>query len=66
MAAEAQLRGGTGLSRTEALELVNKVRLRAYNQEKAEKFQIVILRLISFSMKEPGSYTLNLCVELTL
>ena len=32
MAAEAQLRGGTGLSRAEALELVNQVRLRAYNQ----------------------------------
>ncbi len=31
MAAEAQLRGGSGLSRTESLELVNKVRLRAYN-----------------------------------
>lgn len=37
MAAEAQLRGGTGLSRTEALELVNKVRLRAYNQDESGK-----------------------------
>ena len=34
---EAQLRGGTGLSRTEALELVNKVRLRAYNQDESGK-----------------------------
>lgn len=33
MAAEAQLRGGTGLSRTEALGLVNQIRLRAYNQD---------------------------------
>ena len=37
MAAEAQLRGGTGLSRAEALELVNQVRLRAYNQDESGK-----------------------------
>ncbi|WP_204280927.1 RagB/SusD family nutrient uptake outer membrane protein, partial [Serratia marcescens] len=37
MATEAQLRGGTGLSRAEALELVNQVRLRAYNQDESGK-----------------------------
>jgi hypothetical protein len=37
MVAEAQLRGGTGLSRAEALELVNQVRLRAYNQDESGK-----------------------------
>lgn len=37
MAAEASLRGGTGLSRAEALDLVNRVRLRAYRQDEAGK-----------------------------
>lgn len=35
MAAEAFLRGGAGISRSEALELVNKVRLRAYRDDPA-------------------------------
>lgn len=33
MAAEALLRGGAGITRQEALDLVNKVRLRAYNND---------------------------------
>lgn len=37
MAAEAQLRGGSGISRAQALELVNKVRLRAYNNDESGK-----------------------------
>lgn len=35
MAAEAHLRGGSGISRTEALDLVNQVRLRAYRQDQS-------------------------------
>ena len=35
MAAEALLRGGAGISRAEALDLVNQVRLRAYNGDEA-------------------------------
>lgn len=37
MAAEATLRGGAGLSRADALDLVNSVRLRAYRQDPAGK-----------------------------
>ncbi len=37
MAAEAQLRGGTGITRAEALDLVNAVRLRAYGQDESGK-----------------------------
>lgn len=37
MAAEACLRGGAGLSRSEALDLVNQVRLRAYRQDESGK-----------------------------
>ncbi len=37
MAAEAYLRGGAGISRTEALDLVNDVRLRAYNGDESGK-----------------------------
>lgn len=37
MAAEAFLRGGAGISRTEALELVNKVRMRAYHNDESGK-----------------------------
>lgn len=37
MAAESHLRGGEGISRTEALGLVNQVRLRAYNQDESGK-----------------------------
>jgi len=37
MAAEAQLRGGSGISRQEALDLVNAVRMRAYRQDDAGK-----------------------------
>ncbi|HEY9542722.1 RagB/SusD family nutrient uptake outer membrane protein [Prevotella sp.] len=37
MAAEALLRGGAGISRTEALELVNKVRMRAYKNDEKGK-----------------------------
>lgn len=37
MAAEAFLRGGAGISRAEALDLVNQVRLRAYNNDAAGK-----------------------------
>lgn len=37
MAAEAFLRGGAGITRAEALELVNKVRLRAYNNDESGK-----------------------------
>lgn len=36
-AAEAHLRGGSGLSRAEALALVNEVRLRAYRQDESGK-----------------------------
>lgn len=35
MAAEALLRGGAGISRADALDLVNQVRLRAYNGDEA-------------------------------
>lgn len=35
MAAEAQLRGGTGIARQQALDLVNKVRMRAYYDDPA-------------------------------
>lgn len=35
MAAEAQLRGGSGISRAQALDLVNKVRLRAYHNDQS-------------------------------
>lgn len=37
MAAEAFLRGGAGISRSEALDLVNKVRLRAYDGDESGK-----------------------------
>lgn len=37
MAAEALLRGGSGISREDALELVNQVRLRAYNNDESGK-----------------------------
>ena len=37
MAAEALLRGGSGISRGEALNLVNQVRLRAYNNNESGK-----------------------------
>lgn len=37
MAAEAFLRGGAGISRSEALDLVNDVRLRAYNNDESGK-----------------------------
>ncbi len=37
MAAEAFLRGGAGLSRSQALDLVNEVRLRAYNGDESGK-----------------------------
>jgi len=37
MAAEAYLRGGKGISRSEALELVNQVRLRAYKEDVSGK-----------------------------
>lgn len=36
-AAEAQLRGGSGMTRSEALDLVNAVRLRAYNNDSSGK-----------------------------
>ena len=37
MAAEAFLRGGAGISKAEALDLVNQVRLRAYNNDESGK-----------------------------
>lgn len=37
MAAEAFLRGGAGISRAEALDLVNKVRMRAYANDESGK-----------------------------
>lgn len=37
MAAEAQLRGGAGITRSQALGFVNEVRLRAYNQDERGK-----------------------------
>ena len=37
MAAEAFLRGGAGISRSEALDLVNDVRLRAYKNDESGK-----------------------------
>lgn len=45
MAAEAQLRGGAGLSPEEALDLVNAVRLRAYKDDPAGKISLNDLTL---------------------
>lgn len=45
MAAEAQLRGGAGLSSEEALALVNAVRLRAYNGNESGKIALYDLTL---------------------
>ncbi len=52
-AAEAFLRGGAGLSRAEALELVNKVRLRAYNGDEAGKISDADFTL-DFMLDERG------------
>lgn len=53
MAAEACLRGGAGLSRSEALDLVNQVRLRAYRQDESGKITDADLTL-DFLLDERG------------
>ena len=53
MAAEACLRGGAGLSRSEALDLVNQVRLRAYRQDESGKIGDTDLTL-DFLLDERG------------
>lgn len=58
MAAEAVLRGGTGMSRAEALELVNKVRERAYG-DKSGNISDADLTL-DFLLDERGR---ELCLE---
>lgn len=53
MAAEALLRGGSGISRGEALNLVNQVRLRAYNNNESGKISDSDLTL-DFILDERG------------
>ena len=53
MAAEALLRGGSGISRGEALNLVNQVRLRAYNNDESGKISDADLTL-DFILDERG------------
>lgn len=53
MAAEAYLRGGEGISGKDALELVNRVRLRAYNQDERGKISDTDLTL-DFILDERG------------
>ncbi len=53
MAAEAQLRGGTGITRTEALDLVNLVRLRGYAGDESGKISDSDLTL-DFILDERG------------
>lgn len=52
-AAEAFLRGGAGISRPEALDLVNQVRLRAYNNDESGKITDADLTL-DFILDERG------------
>ncbi len=53
MAAEAFLRGGSGISKAEALDLVNKVRLRAYRNDESGKISENDLNL-DFILDERG------------
>lgn len=53
MAAEAYLRGGAGISKAEALELVNKVRMRAYRNDESGKISDSDLTL-DFILDERG------------
>jgi hypothetical protein len=53
MAAEAQLRGGSGISRAQALDLVNKVRLRAYHNDQSGMISDADLTL-DFMLDERG------------
>ncbi len=53
MAAEAFLRSGTGITRSEALDLVNKVRLRAYNEDESGKISDADFTL-DFMLDERG------------
>lgn len=53
MAAEAFLRGGAGISRSEALDLVNEVRLRAYNNDESGKISDADFTL-DFMLDERG------------
>lgn len=53
IAAEAVLRGATGMSRTEATELVNAVRVRGYNGDEAGKISEAQLNL-DFIIDELG------------
>ncbi len=59
MAAEAYLRGGSGITKAEALDLVNKVRLRAYNQDESGKIGDADLTL-DFILDERAR---ELCLE---
>lgn len=52
-AAEAVLRGGTGMSRTEALDLVNQVRVRAFGGDEAGKISDAQFNL-NFMIAERG------------
>lgn len=53
IAAEAVLRGATGMTRTEATELVNAVRVRGYNGDEAGKISEAQLNL-DFIIDELG------------
>ncbi len=53
MAAEAFLRGGTGMTRSEALDLVNEVRLRAYRDDESGKISDADFTL-DFMLDERG------------
>lgn len=53
MAAEASLRGGAGISKAEALDLVNQVRLRAYNGDLSGKISEADFTL-DFMLDERG------------
>lgn len=53
MAAEAFLRGGAGISRSEALDLVNAVRLRAYQNDESGKISDADFNL-DFMLDERG------------
>lgn len=53
MAAEACLRGGSGITRSEALGLVNQVRMRAYNNDESGKISDGDLTL-DFILDERG------------
>ena len=65
MAAEAFLRGGAGISRTEALELVNKVRMRAYHNDESGKISDSDFSLDFILDERDVNFILNPSEELT-